>query len=259
MLSSVSSSFNLLDSKNNNLTSSSIKTFYNLSVFENEEYFGHFHKLLQQFDLIDFDLQLLKKISQIKNNMTSINNDVIKNFSGHDEINSIVNKTSNFSNKPFVPSQSAGSSDSSKKIDCALNSTSLISNTPNIHTQKNTTLNRINQMNSCSNSSSGFNFKNISKKFNFKSWFTSSNSQISQNSKNASAIHNFSKPKSKSPHKNPLKSLPTSIPNQMQEYSYKFINKNLGSVLNSNIYNKTFNENIMKHSLSEPSINALIQ
>lgn len=258
--SSFSTSLNLMDSKckNNNLSSSSIKICSNISVFENEEYFNYFYRLLQQLDLIDFDLQLLRKISQIKYEITSMNNEGITNsHTGNNGVDLIDNKTENLSKKPFVPLRKISarrSSNNSRKIE-----SSIISNSPSINNEKVTSLNRINQVNSCNNSSSGFNFKSISKKFNFKSWFTSSNSQLNQTSKHESAIDNF-KHKSKSPHNLLTKPFPTTLTNQMQEkFSHKINNKNLGGVLNSNIFNKPFNENIMKHSLSEPSINALIQ
>ena len=40
------------------LTSLSLNSLSNVSIFENEEYFNYFHKLMQQFSFIDFNLKL---------------------------------------------------------------------------------------------------------------------------------------------------------------------------------------------------------
>ena len=46
----------------NLIASLSLTSLANVSIFENEEYFSYFHKLIQQFNFIEFNLKISKEI-----------------------------------------------------------------------------------------------------------------------------------------------------------------------------------------------------
>lgn len=266
--SSASSSFNgLLDSKHM-LTNNTITTLANISIFENEEYFSYFHKLLEQFNFMDFSLNLLKELSPVKQDQPA----PIVN-TGFTNKSTITANNTNLNTKPIAPlrkiSTRQSSHSNSSKSTIPNSVSSIISNAPNLTSNlKHSNTTSINQPN---NGSGGFNFKSISKKFNIKSWFTSSNSHLSQPPKNSfqssqsgTGYQKSLTGKSLFPNNHPIKAYETSESsskfntlNQTQDKSSKKTHKNVVGGFNV-LNNKRHNENAMKHSLSEPSINALI-
>jgi hypothetical protein len=271
--SSTSSSCNGTESQIKGKKLNSSPSLANISIFENEEYFAYFHKLLEQFNYMDFNLNLLKEISNVKQEFPSVINNSMTNASSTTFSNSKTttsssnydssNKT-NFNKKPIAPSRKLSARRGSNVAQPGPANTTMSSNSS--QNTKNSTNNSINQLNNFpgnNSNSSGFNFKSISKKFNIKSWFTSSNSYINQQSKNqfptSSSNNHILKTNSKLTLQNPIRAYDTSDSNSshvQEKYTNKKSYRNIVGGLT--ITNKRNSDSSMKHSLSEPSINALI-
>lgn len=216
--SSSSSSVSLPSANQSHLLASlSVASLANVSVFENEEFFNYFIKLLQQFNFIDFNLKILQDAKPI---------DLPKPMAP-------VRKTS--------ISQRRGSNIEPHVIQSP--SAPLA-----VHTLPANTNNSINHQNNHNKQQDGgFNLKNISKKFNIKSWFTSNTpspklpNPISTSSQATNVIK---------------RQKPTNIRNQQTPAeSPRNVNKSSHQLARNA---STNSNNPMKHSMSEPSLKAIL-
>jgi hypothetical protein len=178
-----------------------IESLNNVSIFENDEYFSYLHKLLQQFSYIDFNLQIFKDqsppISQQQVRGNSIK--ATRSKSHHTEARTpTMAKLVGDNSKPIPPQRRISSS----KRNGVYEPTTLLSKynfNPSGIEAKNSNFNKsshtitsstdisTNKLNdkhlpstpnvgSKIDYSNTFTLKNISKKLNIKSWFSSSNS-----------------------------------------------------------------------------------
>lgn len=254
----------------------------NVSIFENEEYFNYFHKLLQQFNNIELNFKLT---NQALNKAPSPQ----QPLSPPTPTRHLIKPQSNLNNPstPPVPQRRL----SNTRVNLAQQPVKQIQN--NI-SSKSTPLVVNNQSLNHSNNQShhhGFNLKNISKRLNFKSWFSSSNSSSNLNS-NTSIPSSASQTNFSNSSRLPIGFVKTLAPNTrlINNNSNNTSNssKNKSSTLNSkhgtNVYkvgnsgvlgsgvgtlinhnhhqnissNNTNSNSLMKHSLSEPSLNAIL-
>ena len=232
--SSLSNHMNFQQTTTANLIASlSLNSLANVSIFENEEYFSYFSKLLQQFNFIEFNLKISKQMDK-----------------------SITQRSSSPATTPkpakYPQSPRKSSSSLSRHHTQPITSIPISPSTPHNFTHNS------NQQQHHHQSSNNV-FKNISKRFNIKSWFTSSSQQ---NATNSNTLPNYqpNQPNMKSPQVS------------SQQYVYKkasqapTTNKLVGtkskgaSPLVSTPFNKLLNSNqLMKHSCSEPSLNEIIE
>lgn len=263
--SSTSSSINYIDSSSNTanlLASLSITSLANVSIFENDEYFNYFHKLIQQFSYIDFNLKLLKEETPVDNKRTQITS----SFSAQTIAtppSSVETKppTIESKTKPEKPLPPTRKSSSSTRRDSNETITTPVS-TFNHH-----------QPQPC-HSTSGLLLKNIKSRFNIKSWFSSSHnhnniptsvssSNIQSNTVNINTNgRGYGTVKSIAP---PAPSTTRTLQNPAKTNNHKHnlarnicpnptigIGSGVGVLISGN------QNSLMKHSLSEPSLNALI-
>lgn len=225
------------------LASLSITSLANVSIFENEEYFSYYHKLLQQFNFIEL-------------NLTSFNVNHEKY-----ELSCLGMPASppTPKQKPAIPTRRPNNSQQRR------GSNTLQQQQATIPTSPSTPLNT-----STSNANNGV-FKSISKKFNIKSWFSHNN--------NGSGNGNSSDLKTSQSSQAPLSNKfgQTTPPPSMSKLSLYETTpttkccqnisqpKTVGRGHNSKAKNHSKNSqaapvlSLMKHSLSEPSLNALIK
>jgi len=264
--SSLSSSQNIQNNANllnssSLLASLSVTSLANVSIFENEEYFNYYHKLLQQFTLIEFSITSF-----------NVNHEKYVLNSGCDTLSLLSPPPSTLSErnhekkvKPAVPLRKP-------------NMPTLTQTNNRLATLPNSLSSPLPTHLSTSNGTNSGNgvLKSISKRFNIKSWFSNSNdspnlkrkeflssqstaSQVSTNSGNASNNMGQTTPPQQSNKLSLYETPPTkccqNITQLAKQHQLK-VNKN-GRHHNLNNLNNT-NASLMKHSLSEPSLNALI-
>ncbi len=263
--SSISSSQNIQNNSSKFLNSSnllaslSVTSLANVSIFENEEYFNYYHKLLQQFSFIDFNLTSF-----------NINHEkyVISSNCGTIQLTPPPSKLSERNHdkkaKPAVPVRKPSLSQTGTNFNTIPNSFS----SP-LPTHLSTT--------NGNNNGNGV-LKSISKRFNIKSWFSSNsnnnNSVNSPNSKRKEILASQSTVSQVSTnsgnHRNFGQTTPPSQSNKLSLYetpptkccqNISQLAKQNQAKMNKNERPKNFNfsnKSLMKHSLSEPSLNALI-
>ena len=234
----------------NLIASLSLTSLANVSIFENEEYFCYFHKLIQQFNFIEFNLKISKEKQEVKQ---------------HSQPK--INQTPSTSQK--TPSSKRRNSNTQPPVQQLqqqqlplpqqYNTTKQPSMTtspsapnPNISFNNNNN-------NSTNSSHSVFNLKNISKRLNIKSWFSSSQQPqpASTDGHQNSTLPSISSHNLK--HGTGSQTLKQKSSSQAQASSSSSkmtvkTSKNKGPI------NKLLNSsNLMKHSLSEPSLNELME
>jgi hypothetical protein len=203
---------------NTNLIASlSLASLNNVSIFENEEYFNYFHKLVQQFNYIDLNLKILndqtflvrQSFLQPATQQSNVHNQSNPQNQQPQLIDESDKQEQSKINKPMAPkrkisvrgtsnanvslNQAQVDSDAPKNQIKNTRSPSLIPTTNTKSQANNLAVNISSKSNSSisannansSNTHAGFNFKTISKKLNLKSWFSSSSNH--SNSQNASA------------------------------------------------------------------------
>lgn len=288
--------------KNNNQSTSQLTSLANVSIFENDEYFAYFYKLVQQFNFIDFNFKLFKD----ENN----NNHTPKNTTG--------SKVSVDSTMKIEPPQLPASSTTIQYANISSVNTTSSSNASKISTgsssnnrkllkkeqqrsqlisqqqQQQPAPNHYSQFNpnNSNNNNNGFNLKNITKRLNIKSWFTSSSgSSGAVNDSNSPVAYSNSHsntnlaqiiPKGQSGHRlnqnqNQSQNMPTNskpLNSSKTPFNTKsgqagtgggILGSGVGTLVKNHnhhhhhhhLQNDTIN-NLMKHSLSEPSLNSII-
>ena len=230
------------------LASLSVASLANISIFENEEYFSYYHKLLQQFNFIEF-------------NLTSFNVNHEKYEISCFGLLPPTPHVSSHKQKPAIPSKKPANNSSQKRSSNTTQQQS--SNTATLPTSPSTpsTLNT-------STSNTGV-LKSISKRFNIKSWFSNGNQNASSNTVNQSAT-NLKTSQSSTSNKLGQTTPPPSM-NKLSIYDTTPTTKCCQNITQSKTLskahhagtkpkemNKASNLSLMKHSLSEPSLNALI-
>lgn len=230
------------------LASLSITSLANVSIFENEEYFSYYHKLLQQFNFIEL-------------NLTSFNVNHEKY-----ELSCLGMPPSppTPKQKPAIPTRKPNNSQQQQRH----GSNNLPQQNATTPTSAPMPLNT-----SANNTNNNGVFKSISKKFNIKSWFSHSNNN------NGSGNGNSSDLKTSQSSQVPLSNKfgQTTPPPSMSKLSLYETTpttkccqnisqpKTIGRGHNSKSKNHSKNSqaapvlSLMKHSLSEPSLNALIK
>lgn len=248
-----------------------VKSLSNISVFENEEYFSYFHKLLLQFNQLDLKLQ-------------THSNETIANRTQLAQTPPSVEKAPT----PPTPQAQKPPLVQTPVINRPKNSDSRLHNNrnhipkpvinnihPNIPKSSTNFYHTGNNQhhNAGHHSHSGFNLKNISKRFNIKSWFTSSSSNTNiptSASHNNFTTHNVNSTGSRLPfgiktltpsHRNEHKNFKENVKKKLSRESNatKCCDVNSTGVLGSGVGALCNNSNsFMKHSLSEPSLNAIL-
>ncbi|CAF0867022.1 unnamed protein product [Brachionus calyciflorus] len=263
---------------NINESNFNVKSLSNVSVFENDEYFSYFHKLLQQFNQIEIKLHtpqhselptkpnhpptpppppplLQQKPPQQQSN---IQQTVKSQAPPTPNINRLKQpETKSILNRNHIPKP-------------------VLQNNPNVQNHKKSNSNLSNQQNlvnhhqtgSSNHSNGGFNLKNISKRFNIKSWFTSHTHSNSNIPIPTSASHNNFASTTGTNSRLPI-GIKTLAPNTSRFGNKKNTRRDssvlkvcdgngvLGSGVGALISNNSSN-NLMKHSLSEPSLNKIL-
>ncbi len=268
----INNSTNNNNNNNNNgynlIASLSLTSLANVSIFENEEYFSYFNKLMEQFNFIEFNLTISKDKTF---------NQKVYNTTSNNTNNNNVNITEQVKIKPARKSSSSLSRNDSSQGQKSMQSITTSPSTPNA------TISYNNNNNNNNNNHSVFNLKNISKRLNIKSWFTSSSSsntqqqsqpkQYSNSTLPSMSMHNM-KQHTKSSNtlgfnSNNKPKLPNTAPqvitSQQQQPQHQVFKKasklnnknNKGS--NNNNLKKLNATSLMKHSLSEPSLNEVIE
>lgn len=229
------------------LASLSITSLANVSIFENEEYFSYYHKLLQQFNFIEL-------------NLTSFNVNHEKY-----ELSCLGMPPSppSAKPKPAIPTRKPNTSQQRRA-----SNTQHHQQKPNHATipSSPSTPNPLNASTSNNNHNNGV-FKSISKKFNIKSWFSHNNNGNSSDLKTSQS--------SQAPLSNKLgQTTPPPSMNKLSLYETTPTTKCCQNISapktvdrgqNSKSKNQSKNSqaapvlSLMKHSLSEPSLNALIK
>lgn len=248
-----------------------VKNLSNISVFENEEYFSYFHKLLLQFNQLDLKLQTHSNEVNPNRPQTSQTPPVQEKICPTPQFQAqkppiiqtpIINRpkqhdSRHLNNRNHIPKPVIGNLNSNiPKSSSNVYHTGSSQNTSGGH-----------------HSHSGFNLKNISKRFNIKSWFTSSNSSTNiptSASHNNFTTQNLNSTGSRLPFG--LKTLTPSNRNEQKNFrenvkkklsresnTTKCCDVNTTGVLGSGVGALCNNSNsFMKHSLSEPSLNAIL-
>lgn len=249
---SMSSNISLSHQNNNTQPTSTqlceLTSLANVSIFEHDEYFSYFIKLVQQFQIVDFQIRL---------NSTNT------------PATAIVNT---------APGQIQAS-----KLASSASFQSATTNVPKIqayHHQPNSS----GGSTTSNGSTSAFNLKNISKRLNIKSWFTSSSSMVHSPSslpRGSRATNHSPSPAppqhaQHSKHHHPTLKAATRLTNFTQQHKHKMaaaeragqLTTGMGCVVDSkqkvsNLTNTKNNSHqatndLMKHSLSEPSLNSII-
>lgn len=249
-----------------------VKNLSCVSIFENEEYFSYFHKLLLQFNQLELKLQThgnetnATKIQPVQL-QTPLNQEKEKvSLSPAPQppkpplIQTPIiqrpkhNDSRQFNNRNHIP----------KPINHNLHSNIPKSST-NVYHPGNS-----HNHSGAHHSHSGFNLKNISKRFNIKSWFTSSTSNT--NIPTSASHNNFTShhvnstgsrlsfgiktltPSNRNENKNSRENVKKKMNN-----ATKCCDVNTTGVLGSGVGALCNNSNsFMKHSLSEPSLNAIL-
>lgn len=259
--SSTSSSINYIDSSANNsanlLASLSITSLANVSIFENDEYFNYFHKLMQQFSYVDFNLKLLKEETPLDNKRTQI----ASSFSAQTIATPPSSAETSKTKPPEKPLPPTRKSSSSSRRDSSETITTPVSTFGHHQPQP------------C-HSTSGLLLKNIKSRFNIKSWFSSSHnhnniptsvssSNIQSNTVNINTNgRGYGTVKAIAP---PAPPTTRTLQNPAKSNNHKHnlarnicpnptigIGSGVGVLISGN------QNGLMKHSLSEPSLNALI-
>lgn len=273
--SSLSSSLSLSQNHNTNpvnssnlLASLSVTSLQNVSIFENEEYFNYYHKLLQQFNFIEF-------------NLTSFNVNHEKYILSAGMLSPPPSTSSERKNnqkqvnaqKPAIPIRKPNSNKRNNNSNHSQNHNTL----PNSLSTPNAA-----QLNTSTNNNGVL--KSISKRFNIKSWFSNSSNHSNTNNVVASpglkqkqilsSQSSTSQSSSASLHKQQAPKFQNSIPktppqSTTTKLSYYDTTPTSNCCQNiSHLAKHGQNQNkhkphasstsLMKHSLSEPSLNALI-
>lgn len=250
-----------------------VKSLSNVSVFENEEYFSYFHKLLLQFNQLELKLQTHGNENvnpKIQPAQTPLNQEKEKvSLSPAPQLQKspliqtpIIQRPRNmdsrqFNNRNHIP----------KPVNNNLHSNIPKSSTNVYHTGSS------HNHSGANHTHSGFNIKNISKRFNIKSWFTSSNSNSNiptSASHNNFTTHNVNSSGSRLPfgiktltpsNRNENKNSKENVKKKLNRESNatKCCDVNTTGVLGSGVGALCNNSNsFMKHSLSEPSLNAIL-
>jgi hypothetical protein len=267
-----------------------ITSLSNVSIFESEEYFSYFHKLVEQFSYIDFNLKLFKDNDKVIAPASSTAPDstaasspsphlLQQQFRYQEEAESQMNhllenhlRSNSYSSQALSSNASnkasrRGSGTTSKKPgDASVNYSSkglATKSSHNVSSGSAPNNNSSSQGGGSSGSNGGFNLKSISKKLNIKSWFSGhSNHSLSSkppigSSKTTSNISSLLK------HKGNHSSAAINN-NAPANYSSVNVNANsdrigmvgcgVGTLVNNSNGNGSVN-NLMKHSLSESNIN----
>ena len=272
-VSGVSSEFMMTNSAltNQNKTDFAYSSLVNVSLFENEEYFSYFYKLVEQFGFIEFNLKLINNAQPTSATLSTA-------YTGNGQNNNMPPK---FKTQQVAELQMNKLLETQlPKRDGKLNSPSVskvIIDNKSIYNQnqQNKPLATKSSHNISSGSASstgsggggnGFNFKSISKKFNIKSWFgsNSTNSANSQviSTKPPTGIAKTISGSSTTPHisnflKNnhnsisqvaALQRINNEIQNEMNNSKLGMVGCGVGALVNDS-------SNLMKHSLSESHLN----
>lgn len=210
-------------------TSSVVNSLANVSVFENDEYFHYFLKLLEQFDFVSLNARHfidMKISSQQARKKPNFNNQTLstdQTFKSQQVAESQMNYLLENHLKTSNSSEPASRIKSSYNISGSSNSTSS-------STTSNTTPN-------------GFNLKNISKKLNIKSWFGSSGS-------GASTPQNVTK------NKISTAATTSNIAGYMRETGVApKTSRTMNTLSRRGIMVHDDNDSLMKHSMSESNLN----
>ena len=240
------------------LASLSVTSLANVSIFENEEYFNYFHKLLQQFNFIDFNLKVLSE--NVKPQQSPPAHLIIPNA-------------------PPTPPPTGPKPHVSSRMKSSSNRRG--SNTPQPFTNAHHALPSSPSTPIASVHNHNGVLKSISKRFNIKSWFSSNNGTqsssavgqkqqqpqqpnvlSSQSYVSQTSATSFNKPVN---FKNAIQSTPPTSRHDMQPPNYTTptatccYNQSLVKKLTQHHSHSTSaSNNLMKHSLSEPSLNAIM-
>lgn len=183
------------------LASLSVNSLTNVSIFENEEYFSYFHKLIQQFSFIDFNLKIYNGTTT--NAATTLIDKKTPNNTPNTHQSSPLTKTQSttlplssfqqvleYKSKPLAPVRKTSRSSSIKKSNTA-NLAATLTMTPSSSISSAISSLANYQNSPHTRSHSGFNLKH-----KIKSWFT--NNTNTNNNNNNTVNHNTSSTSSNS-------------------------------------------------------------
>jgi hypothetical protein len=279
---------------NNNVMVTSLS---NVSIFENEEYFAYFHKLVEQFSYIEFNLKLFRdnekpsvvaqqqqptKASAGDHDLTptasppshiiqqqfryqeeaeSQMNHLLENHlkSNSYSNQAVVNNSTRVASKKKLSDASSVSYASSKGL--ATKSSHTISNgsAPNNHA-----VHGGNSSGSGSSNGGGFNLKSISKKFNIKSWFGGNSSHNLSakppigSSKTTASISSVLKASHSKSGQHSGAVITVNSSTSAHKDRIGMVGCGVGTLVN-NSNSTSANNNLMKHSLSESNINQYLK
>lgn len=266
-----------------------LTSLVNVSIFENEEYFNYFHKLLQQFNFIEINFKLQQTIQQQQQQQhipqpqqPKITKPRIEPKPQLHTLKQAQNPKPILNSKPnnqvpVVPLRKSTVARNISNANQQRPSQTLAQSKSTPFSVNNQTSNAINHTNG-----SGFNLKNISKRLNIKSWFTSSNSGSNSNIPSSASQTNFNSNsnansqrigavKTLAPNTRLMNTTATTathppitakrVSNLNSRNGTRLANNSgvlgsgVGALINEHKYS---NKSLMKHSMSEPSLNAIL-
>lgn len=259
-----------------------VKSLASISIFENDEYFSYFHKVLQQFNLIDIKLNSHQNDQPPQTQAKPTPPppppnppQPLQHTKPHAPPTPVVSRFKQMDTKTTLNRNHIPKPVQSNYQNVQNGQTIVKKSVTSLNNQSNSgLLNHHQSGTQAHHSHSGFNLKNISKRFNIKSWFTSSNSNsnipssASHNTFTSNTIQsNTSATQSNSRLPIGIKTLtPTNRFNNSKKHTrrdssaLKVCDVNGSGVLDSGVGALISNNttNLMKHSLSEPSLNAIL-